>query len=144
MSGSVSQGPVASRRAEQLDALILVVEDNERNARLTVAMLAAAGYRTCVAVDGIEGRQLAADLQPSLIVTDLQMPRLDGLAMTRALKGDPQTRQIPVIAVSAHALNEHRENAFAAGCVQFLAKPLRLQELLNEVANAIGCQHSNT
>jgi len=106
-------------------------------------MLAAAGYRTCVAVDGIEGRQLAADTQPALIITDLQMPRLDGLAMTRALKGDPGTSQIPVIAVSAHALNEHRENALAAGCFQFLAKPLRLRELLNEVANAIGCQLSN-
>lgn len=137
---SSSENVAADRHA---DALILVVEDNERNARLTVAMLTSAGYRTCLAGDGIEGCQLAADNQPLLIITDLQMPRLDGLGMTRALKRNPQTSQIPVIAVSAHALNEHRESALAAGCVQFLAKPLRMRELLNEVANAIGSRFSN-
>ena len=131
---------LAPNRQAAPQSLILVVEDNERNARLTVAMLAAGGYQTRVAVDGIEGCQLAVELQPSLIITDLQMPRLDGLAMTRALKLDPRTSEIPVIAVSAHALNEHRDAALDAGCVQFLPKPLRLRELSNEVTNVIGCQ----
>jgi CheY-like chemotaxis protein len=140
MSQSSSEGLVADRNA---GVLVLVVEDNERNARLTEAMLAAAGYRTCLAVDGIEGCELAASMQPTLIITDLQMPRLDGLGMTRALKQDPQTSGIPIIAVSAHALSEHRESALAAGCVQFLAKPLRMREFLNEVANAIGTQCSS-
>lgn len=121
-------------------ALVLVVEDNERNARLTVTMLAAGGYQTRVAADGIEGCQLATELQPSLVITDLQMPRLDGLAMTRLLKLDSRTCAIPVIAISAHALNEHRDAAIEAGCLQFLAKPLRLRDLLNEVNNVLGCQ----
>jgi len=139
MLQSVSEHPTANAHA---DALVLVVEDNERNARLTVAMLTTAGYRTCLAVDGIEGCELAADIQPALIITDLQMPRMDGLAMTRALKKNPRTSRIPIIAVSAHALNEHRESALAAGCAQFLAKPLRLKELLHEVANVIAIRSS--
>jgi two-component system cell cycle response regulator DivK len=123
--------------------LVLVVEDNEKNARLTIAMLEAGGYRTRLAGDGNEGRDLAIELLPELIVTDLQMPGLDGLAMTRALRERAETRHIPIVAVSAHALNEHRQHALAAGCHGFLTKPFRFRALLCEVAAALA-QPANT
>jgi CheY-like chemotaxis protein len=118
--------------------LVLVVEDNEKNARLTIAMLEAGGYRTRLAGDGNEGRDLAIALVPHLIVTDLQMPGLDGLAMARALRERAETRRIPIVAVSAHALSEHRQQALAAGCRGFLTKPFRFRALLCEVAAALA------
>jgi two-component system cell cycle response regulator DivK len=117
--------------------LVLVVEDNEKNARLTLAMLNAAGYTTRWAADGNEGLRLACDLRPQLILTDLQMPGLDGVAMTKQLKANTATADIPVIAVTAHAMDEHRQEALAAGCTKFLTKPFRFQALLAEVADAI-------
>jgi two-component system cell cycle response regulator DivK len=130
--------PTAQTRQPAGDArLVLVVEDNEKNARMIIAMLSAAGYRTHWAADGDEGLRAACELRPALVMTDLQMPRLDGLAMTRALKARADTAAIPVVAVTAHALAEHREQALAAGCSKFLTKPFRYQALLAEVANAI-------
>ncbi len=117
--------------------LVLIVEDNEKNARMIIAMLTAAGYPTSWAADGDEGLRMACELRPALVMTDLQMPGLDGLAMTRALKSRPDTAQIPVVAVTAHALAEHRQQALAAGCLKFLTKPFRYQALLAEVADAI-------
>jgi CheY-like chemotaxis protein len=117
--------------------LVLVVEDNEKNARLIIAMLKASGYQTSWAADGREGLRMASELDPRLIITDLQMPHVDGLEMTRALKGQADTASIPVIAVSAHALAEHRDHALAAGCCKFLTKPFRYESLLAEVADAI-------
>jgi two-component system cell cycle response regulator DivK len=117
--------------------LVLLVEDNEKNARLMAAMLDSAGYRTCLATDGSEGARLAKELLPALIITDLQMPGVDGLQMARALKGREETRHIPIIAVSAHALKEHRQEALAAGCCRFLTKPFRYRTLLSETADAL-------
>ena len=122
--------------------LVLVVEDNEKNARLTIDMLTAAGYRTRLATDGHEGELLAAETHPDLIITDLQMPRVDGLAMTRALRQRAETKCTPIIVVSAHALNEHRQDAFSAGCCGFLTKPFRYRDLLCEVAAALD--HTST
>ncbi|MGD9723519.1 MAG: response regulator [Pirellulales bacterium] len=117
--------------------LVLVVEDNERNARMLVAMLTAAGYDSRWADDGHEGLRLAAECQPELVIADLQMPGLDGLSMTRQLKARSDTVDIPVVALTAHAMAEHAEAALAAGCVKFLTKPIRFQTLLVEVADAI-------
>jgi two-component system cell cycle response regulator DivK len=128
----------ASTRPAPADGrLVLVVEDNEKNARMIIAMLSVAGYKTHWAADGTEGLRAAVELRPALVMTDLQMPGLDGLAMTRALKQRDETAAIPVVAVTAHALAEHREQALAAGCCKFLTKPFRLQALLAEVADAI-------
>ncbi len=138
---TVSQNNTGSGQTPGGGRLVLVVEDHEKNARLTLAMLSAAGYATRWAPDGNEGLRLAAELQPALVITDLQMPGLDGVAMTRALKSRDDTRHIPVVAVTAHALAEHRQQALEAGCLKFLTKPFRFQALLAEVADAI---HSTT
>jgi two-component system cell cycle response regulator DivK len=137
MSGEQSRSTQATARPMGQGQLVLVVEDNEKNARMIIAMLEAAGYSTRWAADGDEGLRMTCELQPALVMTDLQMPGLDGVSMTRALKSSTSTASIPVIAVTAHALAEHREQALAAGCVKFMTKPFRYQTLLAEVADAL-------
>ena len=118
--------------------VVLIVEDNEKNARLLATMLKGAGYQVRLAMDGSEGARMTCELLPAMILTDLQMPGMDGLEMTRLLKARPDTCSIPIIAVTAHALDEHRELALAAGCCNFISKPFRYRDLLAEVASAIG------
>ncbi len=137
MSLPTQQAGSAGVAARGTGQMILVVEDNEKNARLTVDMLKAGGYRSQLAVDGVEGLRMAVELLPDLVITDLQMPGMDGLEMTRQLKADSRTAHIPVVAVTAHAMNEHREGALAAGCCTFLTKPFRFRALLEEVADVL-------
>jgi two-component system, cell cycle response regulator DivK len=137
MESNVTTPTAENKLCRGSGQLILIVEDNEKNGRMMIDMLKAAGYRTQLAGDGLEGLRLASELRPEIIVTDLQMPNMDGLAMTRALKSQADTASIPVIAVTAHALQEHREEALAAGCCLFLTKPFRLRTFLGEVADAI-------
>jgi CheY-like chemotaxis protein len=117
--------------------MVLVVEDNQTNARLTQGMLEAAGYRVRVAVDGNEGWLAVGEQLPALIVTDLQMPQLDGLALLRRLKSDPRTENVPVLVLTAHAMQEHRDCALAAGCCMFITKPIRYQAFVASVGVAI-------
>ncbi len=126
----------ANRSADQ-GPLVLVVEDNEKNARMLMAMLGGAGYQTRWAADGKEGLRLASQLRPALVITDLQMPGLDGLAMTRQLKANVETAAIPVVALTAHAMAEHSRQSLEAGCIKFLTKPIRYQLLLTEVADVL-------
>jgi two-component system, cell cycle response regulator DivK len=120
-----------------LGALVLIVEDNSTNARLTAHMLKAGGYQTAFAADGQQGLEMARSLLPDLILADLQMPGLDGLSLTRMLKQDGATAGIPIVALTAHAMNDHREQAMEAGCVAFIAKPIRLQGFLDEVSDVL-------
>jgi two-component system cell cycle response regulator DivK len=113
--------------------LVLVVEDNSTNARLTGGMLEAAGYRVAFASDGEQGFQLAQDLRPSLIVTDLQMPGIDGLALLQLLMDNPATESIPVAVLTAHVMPEHRTRAMNANCRSFIAKPIRYQSFIAEI-----------
>lgn len=117
--------------------LILVVEDNPANSRLICEMLRAGGYRVHVAADGLQGLDRARGLRPALILTDLQMPGLDGLTLTQTLKSDPATAQVPVLAVTAHAMADHRASALAAGCAGFVTKPIRFQPFLAEIADVL-------
>ena len=127
--------PVAN--ADRRATLILVVEDNAINARLTTHMLKAGGYQAHVASDGQQGLEMARQLLPDLVLTDLQMPGLDGLSLARLLKQDASTAGIPIIALTAHAMLDHREQALEAGCVAFIAKPIRLQSFLTEVSHVL-------
>ena len=117
--------------------LVLIVEDNALNARLSADMLLSAGYVTQIAREGNEGFELAVELLPDLILTDLQMSGMDGITMIKKLKADPRTAAIPVVAVTAHAMPEHSEEATRAGCCAFITKPFRFRSFLAEVAHAI-------
>ena len=123
--------------SHELAPLILIVEDNLTNARLTGGMLEAVGFRVAFATDGDEGFRAARELGPALVVTDLQMPRLDGLSLLRRLKDDPLTEKIAVLVLTAHVLQEHRDRAFEAGCCAFVAKPVRFQPFVAEVRRVL-------
>jgi len=110
-------------------AHILIVEDNEANMRLARLLLVNAGHSVLWAADAETGLTMAREHQPALILMDIQLPGMDGLAATSLLKQDPNTAHIPVIALTAMAMKEDREKTMRAGCDAYVIKPLRYKEL---------------
>jgi len=110
-------------------AEILIVEDNEANMRLARLLLVNAGHSVLGAADAETGLTLAREKQPALILMDIQLPGMDGLAATSLLKQDPHTAHIPVIALTAMAMKEDRDKTLRAGCDAYIIKPLRYKEL---------------
>jgi len=110
-------------------AKILIVEDNPANMKLASLLLIRVGHTVLCAVDAETGLTMARADQPDLILMDIQLPGMDGLAATALLKQDPATAAIPVIALTAMAMKEDEEKARVAGCDAYIAKPLRYQEL---------------
>jgi len=112
---------------------ILIVEDNEASRDVLARRLARRGYGVVVAVDGQEALAVARSARPDLILMDLGLPVMDGWEATRRLKGDPTTRHMPIIVLSAHAMTTDRELALAAGGDEFDTKPLRFPQLLEKI-----------
>lgn len=112
---------------------ILYVEDNEDNIYVIKNRLGRAGYTVLVATDGEQGVTMAAAERPDLILMDLRLPVLDGWEATRRIKAQPDTRHIPIIALTAHAMTGDREKALAAGCDDFDTKPVELPRLLEKL-----------
>jgi CheY-like chemotaxis protein len=110
---------------------ILVIEDNMDNMTLIADVLLSLNYTVIQAADGEQGVQKAASERPDLILMDLSLPRLDGWKATRQIKSHPDLRQIPIIALTAHAMIGDRERALEAGCDDYLPKPINLRELAN-------------
>lgn len=118
---------------------ILYVEDNEDNVymlRMRLELLE--GFEMLVANDGAEGLVIAGREKPDIILMDLNMPVLNGWDATKQLKAAPETRAIPVIALSAHAMAGEREKALAAGCDDFESKPLNLDRLVDKIRHALS------
>jgi len=113
--------------------LILVVEDFDDAREMYRDYLEFAGFRVETARDGREAIEKAGALQPDLILMDLSLPGIDGWEATRLLKASPETRQIIIIALSAHALATEGERARAAGCDGFIAKPCLPPDLVQEI-----------
>src|SRR6185436_19930987 len=111
-------------------AKVLVVEDNAANMSLATFLLQSAGHTVLSASDAEAGLTLARDEQPQLILMDIQLPGMDGLAATVLLKGDEVTRGIPVIALTALAMKGDEERIRAAGCDGYIAKPLAYKDFL--------------
>jgi CheY-like chemotaxis protein len=114
-------------------ARILLVEDNEMNRDMLSRRLARSGYEVVIAVQGEEGVELARTASPDLVLMDMSLPVLDGWEATRRLKADPATREIPVIALTAHAMSGDREKAQAAGCDDFDTKPVEYSRLVTKI-----------
>lgn len=112
---------------------ILYVEDNDDNIYVLENRLRRAGFKVMVARDGAQGVTMASTEQPDLVLMDLSLPVLDGWEATRRIKGAPETRHIPVIALSANAMAGDRESALAAGCDDFDTKPLDMPRLLEKI-----------
>jgi two-component system cell cycle response regulator DivK len=110
-------------------ARILIVEDNPANMKLASLLVRNAGHVDLCAVDAETGLALARDDRPDLILMDVQLPGMDGLAATAILKGDAATASIPVIALSALAMKADEENSRLAGCDAYIVKPVRYQDL---------------
>jgi CheY-like chemotaxis protein len=121
---------------------ILYVEDNEDNVYVLKSRLARAGYTVLIAPDGAQGVTMAVAEQPNLILMDLSLPVLDGWEATRRIKAAPETRHIPVIALTAHAMAGDREKAIAAGCDDFDTKPVEMSRLLDKIEALVKRQAS--
>lgn len=114
-------------------AVVLIVEDTAANMKLATMLLTRAGHTVLGAVDAEAGLLLAASERPDLILMDIQLPGMDGLAATTLLKGNPVTAAIPIIALTALATKSDRERSEHAGCDGYIAKPLRYQELYSTI-----------
>jgi len=117
---------------------VLIVEDNEMNRDVLSRRLASRGYETLLATDGPRGLAMARTHSPDLILMDLGLPEIDGWECTRRLKADETTRQIPIIALSAHAMVGDREKALDAGCDDFDTKPIDFTGLLQKMERLLA------
>ncbi len=111
------------------DPTVLVVEDFEDNRFMMRRLLEMSGYRVIEAVNGQEAIEAAQREHPDLILMDLSLPLLDGLSATRRIRAQPNLRQVPIIAVSAHDTTDFHAEALAAGCNEYVTKPIDFDEL---------------
>ena len=112
---------------------ILVVEDNPDSMMLISDLLHSLKHTVLQAVDGEQGMAVAAAERPDLILMDLSLPRVDGWTAARRLKADPALQHIPIIALTAHAMIGDRERALAAGCDDYVSKPINFRELVSKL-----------
>ena len=117
---------------------ILLVEDNPVNRRLAVFLLRSQGYEVREATTALEALETIENERPDLIVMDIQLPGMDGLEVTRRIKAQPATADIPVIAVTSYAMKGDREKALAAGCVGYVTKPIDKNIFIQEIATRLG------
>ena len=112
---------------------ILLVEDNELNRDMLSRRLQRKGFEVVVALDGQQGVDMTRSEQPDLVLMDLSLPILDGWDATRSIKSDAETKHVPVIAITAHAMAGDKERAFEAGCDDYDTKPVDLTRLLVKI-----------
>ena len=117
---------------------ILLVEDNEMNRDMLSRRLIRRGYEVAIAIDGQQGLAMAQSESPDLILMDMSLPLIDGWEATRTLKGAIETKQIRVIALTAHAMSTDRDKAMEAGCDDYDTKPIELPRLLGKIEALIG------
>lgn len=120
---------------------VLLVEDNEDNLAVYRTILDHVGYAVVEARDGEEGLARATSEKPDVILMDISIPKIDGWEVTRRLKAENDTKDIPIIALTAHALDEDREKAFSVGCDGYLAKPIEPRRVVEEVERLVGPAH---
>ncbi len=119
-------------------AKILLVEDNEMNLDMLSRRLERRGYEILIAMDGAQGVKIASEQQPDLILMDMSLPVMDGWEATRRIKSDAVTKNIPVIALTAHAIAGDREKALAVGCDEYESKPVKFPRLLEKIEQFLG------
>jgi CheY-like chemotaxis protein len=117
---------------------ILIVDDNPQNLKLAKVILAAEGYEVKTAIDAEEALQILESSTPRLILMDLQLPRMDGLELTRRLKADPAHQEVIIIALTAYAMIGDDQKAFAAGCDGYMSKPIDIDTLTRMVAEYLA------
>lgn len=118
-------------------AVILLVEDNEMNRDMLSRRLIRRGFEVLLAEDGAAGVEMARTHRPDLVLMDMSLPVMDGWDATRALRADAETAGIPVIALTAHAMEGERQKALEAGCNDFDTKPVELPRLLEKIGQFV-------
>ena len=116
---------------------ILLVEDNEMNRDMLSRRLVRRGYQVLIAVNGVEGIEMARRETPDVILMDMSLPDVDGWETTRRMRSDAALRAIPIIALTAHAMAGDREKALAAGCDEYDTKPVDLEQLIMKITTLI-------
>jgi two-component system cell cycle response regulator DivK len=117
---------------------ILIVEDNDTDVRLLKDILVWRGYETLQTGDGLEAIDLAVAKRPDLILMDIQLPDISGLEVTRLLRGDERSRQIPIIAVTAFAMGWHEREALDSGCDAYISKPISIFGFLRTIESFLS------
>lgn len=113
---------------------ILYVEDNTDNVYMLTRRLKKKGFEVLVAEDGQQGVEMALSELPDLILMDLSLPIMDGWEATKNIKADEKGKNIPIIALSAHAMEEHKKSAMEAGCNDYDTKPVDLKRLMSKIS----------
>lgn len=124
---------MVSKEKKTMKTTLLYIEDNPLNMRLVRRMLASFGYDIAEAPDAKSGMKRIEEKRPDLILVDVNLPGIDGLELTRRLKTDPHTANIPIVALTANAMHGDRELCLQAGCDGYIAKPVSRMELKNVV-----------
>ncbi len=112
---------------------ILLVEDNEMNRDMLSRRLQRKGHHVLIAIDGAQGVELAGSYEPDIILMDMSLPVLDGWEATQQLKAAPETSEIPIIALTAHAMAGDREKCLEVGCDDYDTKPIEFSRLLGKI-----------
>ena len=123
---------------------ILIVEDNKFDGRLLTDILESRGYETLQTGDGSEAVNLALANLPDLILMDIQLPEISGLEVTRRLRGDERSRQIPIVAVTAFAMGWHEREALVSGCDAYVSKPISIFSFLRTVESFLSGFSTNS
>ena len=119
-------------------AKILLVEDNEMNRDMLSRRLMRRGYEVAVAVDGAQGVAMAQSEKPDLVLMDLSLPGIDGWEAARRIKAGADTKHLPVIGLTAHAMAGDREKALEAGCDDYDTKPIELERLIGKIESLLS------
>jgi len=122
-------------------AKVLVIEDNPMNMELASDLLRARGYDVLQAATALEALGVLQEFKPDLILMDIQLPGLNGLDLTKRLKEDPRTKEIPIIAMTAYAMKGDEEKIFQAGCIGYIPKPIDTRQFSHMVESVLSRSH---
>ena len=118
--------------------LILIIEDNEKNRKLVRDVLQVKGYKTIESETAEDGLKLALDKSPALVLMDIQLPGMDGIAALKQLRANPQTKSVPVIAITASAMTNNRQAMLAEGFDGYQSKPISVKHFLGELERVLA------
>ena len=122
--------------------LILIIEDNEKNRKLARDVLQVKGYKTIESETAEDGLKLALDKSPALVLMDIQLPGMDGITALKQLRANPQTKSIPVIAITASAMTNNRQAMLAEGFDGYQSKPISVKDFLGELERVLASHAS--
>jgi two-component system cell cycle response regulator DivK len=118
--------------------LILIIEDNEKNRKLARDVLQVKGYKTIESETAEDGLKLALDKSPALVLMDIQLPGMDGITALKQLRANPQTKSVPVIAITASAMTNNRQAMLAEGFDGYQSKPISVKDFLGELERVLA------